>query len=137
MEDTPLWLVGGLTLRFRFFSKSGFHSFLGSDEERLALETAVMYGVKKQSVQDTTYQPQTDVDMDFQAQKVVIGNDFKVTITFRNKSRSSYTATTYLSGNIVFYTGVTKSEFKKHSFSAELEPSSCKTCIAVCCVINC
>uniref|UniRef100_A0A674HT28 protein-glutamine gamma-glutamyltransferase n=1 Tax=Taeniopygia guttata TaxID=59729 RepID=A0A674HT28_TAEGU len=96
----------------------------GSDEERLALETAVMYGVKKQSIQDTTYQPQTDVDMDFQVQKAVLGNDFKVTITFRNKSRNSYTATTYFSGNIVFYTGVTKTEFKKHSFSAKLEPSS-------------
>ncbi|NWZ84477.1 F13A factor, partial [Poecile atricapillus] len=96
----------------------------GSDEERLALETAVMYGVKKQSIQDTTYQPQTDVDMDFQAQKAVLGHDFKVTITFRNKSRNSYTATTYLSGNTVFYTGVTKSEFKKHSFSVKLEPSS-------------
>uniref|UniRef100_A0A8U8CHL8 Coagulation factor XIII A chain n=1 Tax=Geospiza parvula TaxID=87175 RepID=A0A8U8CHL8_GEOPR len=99
----------------------------GSDEERLALETAVMYGVKKQSIQDTTYQPQTDVDMDFQAQKAVLGNDFKVTITFRNKSRNSYTATTYFSGNIVFYTGVPKSEFKKHSFSAKLEPSSCNS----------
>ncbi|NWI84496.1 F13A factor, partial [Pitta sordida] len=96
----------------------------GSDEERLALEAAVMYGVKKQSTQDPTYQPQTDIDMDFQVQKAVLGNDFKVTITFRNRSRNSYTATTYLSGNIVFYTGVTKTEFKKHSFSAKLEPSS-------------
>lgn len=133
MEDIPLW-SGGLILHF--FSKSDFHSFLGSDEERLALETAVMYGVKKQSIQDTTYQPQTDVDMDFQAQKAVLGNDFKVTITFRNKSRNSYTATTYFSGNIVFYTGVPKSEFKKHSFSAKLEPSSCKSCIVIFCVIN-
>ncbi|KAK2534137.1 F13a1 [Columba guinea] len=96
----------------------------GSKEERLALETAVMYGVKKQTTQDIVYQPQTDVDMDFQVQKAVIGSDFKVTITFRNKSRNNYTATTYLSGNIVFYTGVTKNEFKKHSFSAKLAPSS-------------
>ncbi|KGL93603.1 Coagulation factor XIII A chain [Charadrius vociferus] len=76
----------------------------GSEEERLALETAVMYGVKKQTTQDTLYQPQTDVDMEFQAQKAVLGSDFKVTITLRNKSRNYYTATTYLSGNIVFYT---------------------------------
>ncbi|XP_071592599.1 coagulation factor XIII A chain isoform X2 [Heliangelus exortis] len=96
----------------------------GSKEERLALETAVMYGVKKQTAQDTAYQPQTDVDMDFQVQKAVLGSDFKVTITFRNRSRNYYTATTYLSGNIVFYTGVAKKEFKKHSFSAKLEPSS-------------
>ncbi|KFO06680.1 Coagulation factor XIII A chain, partial [Balearica regulorum gibbericeps] len=96
----------------------------GSAEERLALETAVMYGVKKQTTQDTVYQPQTDVEMEFQAQKAVLGSDFKVTITFRNKSRNYYTATTYLSGNIVFYTGVTKNEFKKNSFNAKLEPSS-------------
>lgn len=114
-----------------FFSKFDFLSFLGSEEERLALETAVMYGVKKQTAQDTLYQPQTDVDMEFQVQKAVLGSDFKVTITFRNKSRNRYTATTYLSGNIVFYTGVTKNEFKKHSFSAKLEPYSCKICIVV------
>uniref|UniRef100_A0A8C2TZI4 Coagulation factor XIII A chain n=3 Tax=Coturnix japonica TaxID=93934 RepID=A0A8C2TZI4_COTJA len=96
----------------------------GSAEERLALETAVMYGVKKQTTQPSTYQPQKDVEMDLQMQKAVLGSDFKVTIIFRNKSRNSYTATTYLSGNIVFYTGVTKSEFKKHSFSAKLGPLS-------------
>uniref|UniRef100_A0A8C9G4N9 Transglutaminase-like domain-containing protein n=1 Tax=Pavo cristatus TaxID=9049 RepID=A0A8C9G4N9_PAVCR len=99
----------------------------GSAEERLALETAVMYGVKKQTTQPATYQPQKDVEMDLQVQKAVLGSDFKVTIIFRNKSRNSYTAATYLSGNIVFYTGVTKSEFKKHSFSAKLKPLSCKT----------
>lgn len=87
-----------------------------------------MYGVKKQTTQPSTYQPQKDVEMDLQVQKAVLGSDFKVTIIFRNKSRNSYTATTYLSGNIVFYTGVTKNEFKKHSFSAKLDPLSCKLC---------
>ncbi|NXU46352.1 F13A factor, partial [Drymodes brunneopygia] len=99
----------------------------GSEEERLALETAVMYGVKKQSVQDTTYQSQTDVVMDFQAQKAVLGSDFKVTTTFTNKSYNTYTITAYLSGNIVFYTGVPKKEFKTHSFSAKLEPLASKS----------
>ncbi|XP_064363150.1 coagulation factor XIII A chain isoform X4 [Dromaius novaehollandiae] len=99
----------------------------GSDEERLALETAVMYGVKKQITQDTVYQPQTDVDMDFHVQKAILGSDFKVTITFKNKSQNRYSAATYLSGNIVFYTGVVKSEFKKHSVSVTLEPSSSST----------
>lgn len=90
-----------------------------------------MYGVKKQTTQPSTYQPQKDVEIDLQVQKAVLGSDFKVTIIFRNKSRNSYTATTYLSGNIVFYTGVTKNEFKKHSFSAKLDPLSCKTCMVV------
>lgn len=90
-----------------------------------------MYGVKKQTTQPTTYQPQKDIEMDLQVQKAVLGSDFKVTIILRNKSRNSYTATTYLSGNIVFYTGVTKSEFKKHSFSAKLEPLLCKSRMVV------
>lgn len=121
------WLVSGLMQYPCLFSNFNFHLFVGSEEERLALETAVMYGVKKQTIQDTTYQPQEDVDMEFQVQKAVLGSDFKVTISFRNRSHNHYTVTTYLSGNIVFYTGVTKNEFKKHSFSAKLEPSSCKT----------
>ncbi|KFP17316.1 Coagulation factor XIII A chain [Egretta garzetta] len=83
----------------------------GSEEERLALETAVMYGVKKQTTQDSVYQPQTDVDMDFQVQKAVLGSDFKVTITFRNKSHNYYTATTYLSGNMVSFTGTKRRLF--------------------------
>ncbi|KFQ74840.1 Coagulation factor XIII A chain, partial [Phaethon lepturus] len=97
----------------------------GSEEERLALETAVMYGVKKQTTQDTMYQPQTDVDMDFQVQKAVLGSDFKVSITFRNKSRNSYTVTTYLSGNIVFYTGVTKNELRHCKPSCLKEDEFC------------
>ncbi|KFW68799.1 Coagulation factor XIII A chain [Pygoscelis adeliae] len=92
----------------------------GSEEERLALETAVMYGVKKQTAQDTMYQPQTDVDMDFQVQKAVLGSDFKVTITFRNKSHNYYTATTYLSGHIVVsFTGT-----KRYLFSFLFLPSA-------------
>lgn len=127
MEGAALWWVSGLMQYPCLFSKFNFHLFLGSEEERLALETAVMYGVKKQTTQDTTYRPQEDVDMEFQVQKAVLGSDFKVTISFRNRSHNYYTVTTYLSGNTVFYTGVTKNEFKKHSFSAKLEPSSCKT----------
>ncbi|XP_025895543.1 coagulation factor XIII A chain [Nothoprocta perdicaria] len=99
----------------------------GSDEERLALDTAVMYGVKKQITQDTVYYPQTDVDMDFQVQKAILGSDFKVTIAFKNKSQNYYSATAYFSGNIVFYTGVMKSEFKNQTFNVTLAPSSSST----------
>ncbi|XP_035751786.1 coagulation factor XIII A chain [Egretta garzetta] len=91
----------------------------GSEEERLALETAVMYGVKKQTTQDSVYQPQTDVDMDFQVQKAVLGSDFKVTITFRNKSHNYYTATTYLSGNIIYFLSAMEAPFRKQSASVE------------------
>ncbi|XP_019377726.1 PREDICTED: coagulation factor XIII A chain [Gavialis gangeticus] len=98
----------------------------GTDEERIALETALMYGVKKEATQDSVHLPQSDVDMDFEVEHAVLGSDFKVTITFRNNGQSRHTATAYLSGNIVFYTGVAKNEFKSQSFDVILEPFSSK-----------
>lgn len=85
-----------------------------------------MYGIKKEAMQDSVHLPQSDVDMDFEVENAVLGSDFKVTITFRNSGHSRHTATAYLSGNIVFYTGVKKNEFKSQSFDVILEPSSCK-----------
>ncbi|EMP26970.1 Coagulation factor XIII A chain [Chelonia mydas] len=97
----------------------------GTEEERLALETALMYGIKKVT-QDTMEQAGTDVDMDFQVENAILGSNFKVTVTFRNNSHTRYTATAHLSGNIVFYTGVTKNEFKSHTFDVTLEPLASK-----------
>lgn len=84
-----------------------------------------MYGIKKVT-QDTMEQAGTDVDMDFQVENAILGSNFKVTVTFRNNSHTRYTATAHLSGNIVFYTGVTKNEFKSHTFDVTLEPLACK-----------
>ncbi|XP_027710012.1 coagulation factor XIII A chain-like, partial [Vombatus ursinus] len=96
----------------------------GKEEERLALETALMYGAKKPLDTEGIHQFRADIDMDFEVEKAVLGRDFKVTITFRNSTSRRYTATAYLSGNIVFYTGVAKSEFKNQSFDVKVEPYS-------------
>lgn len=101
-------------------------SFLGQEEERLALETALMYGAKKSLNTEGIVKPRSDVDMDFEVEKAVLGRDFKLTITFQNNSPNRYTLSAYLSGNIVFYTGVSKTEFKKETFEVTLEPMSCK-----------
>lgn len=98
----------------------------GQEEERLALETALMYGTRKTLPTEGLVKPSSDVDMDFEVENVVLGQDFKVTITFQNNSANHYTLSAYLSGNITFYTGVTKTEFKKESFTVSLEPLSCK-----------
>uniref|UniRef100_A0A803U191 protein-glutamine gamma-glutamyltransferase n=1 Tax=Anolis carolinensis TaxID=28377 RepID=A0A803U191_ANOCA len=97
----------------------------GTEEERLALETALMYGVKKSIPQDVT--STLEVNMDFVVEDPTLGSDFNVTITFQNNTQSRYTATSYLSGNIVFYTGVSKNEFKNHSFNVTLEPMKAQT----------
>lgn len=96
----------------------------GKEEERLALETALMYGAKKPLDTEGIHQFKADIDMDFEVEKAVLGKDFKITITFRNSTPRRYTATAYLSGNIVFYTGVAKTEFKNQTFDVEVEPYS-------------
>ncbi|KAM7099810.1 coagulation factor XIII A chain isoform 1-T2 [Molossus nigricans] len=98
----------------------------GQKEERLALETALMYGVKKPLNTEGVAKPRSDVTMDFEVANAVLGKDFKVTITFQNNSPNSYTITAYLSGNVTFYTGVSKEEFKKETFDVALEPMSSK-----------
>lgn len=101
-------------------------SLPGQEEERLALETALMYGAKKPINTDGILKPRSDVVMNFEVENAVLGRDFKLTITFQNNSPNRYTLSAYLSGNIVFYTGVSKTEFKKETFEVTLEPLSCK-----------
>ncbi|KAG8133290.1 hypothetical protein E2320_011096 [Naja naja] len=99
----------------------------GTEEERLALETALMYGVKKSVAEDIS--SNTEVDMNVVIEDSVLGSDFNVTITFQNKTSRPYTVTAYISGNVVFYTGVPKTEFKNDSFDVTLEPMKGKTII--------
>nr|XP_024104595.2 coagulation factor XIII A chain [Pongo abelii] len=98
----------------------------GQEEERLALETALMYGAKKPLNTEGVMKPRSNVDMDFEVENAVLGKDFKLSITFRNNSHNHYTITAYLSANITFYTGVPKAEFKKETFDVTLEPLSFK-----------
>ncbi|XP_008568175.1 PREDICTED: coagulation factor XIII A chain [Galeopterus variegatus] len=96
----------------------------GQEEERLALETALMYGAKKPLNTEGVIKSRSDVHMDFEVENAVLGKDFKVTITFQSNGSSHYTLSAYLSGNVTFYTGVLKAEFKKETFNVELEPFS-------------
>uniref|UniRef100_A0A7N9I9Y7 Coagulation factor XIII A chain n=2 Tax=Macaca fascicularis TaxID=9541 RepID=A0A7N9I9Y7_MACFA len=98
----------------------------GQEEERLALETALMYGAKKPLNTEGVMKSRSKVDMDFEVENAVLGKDLKLTITFRNNSHNHYTITAYLSANITFYTGVSKAEFKKETFDVTLEPLSFK-----------
>ena len=99
---------------------------LGQEEERLALETALMYGAKKALKTEGILKSRSDVHMNFEVENAVLGRDLKVVITFRNNGSTRYTVAAYLSGNISFYTGVSKAEFKSETFDVTLEPLSCK-----------
>ncbi|KAK6491887.1 coagulation factor XIII A chain-like [Huso huso] len=96
----------------------------GTEEERLAVDAAVMYNLKRTQI---TEQP-TVVDMDVRVQEsVLIGNDFNLTLEFKNRTGQRQTLVIYVNGNIVFYTGVTKTEFMSKSLEFTLGPWETKT----------
>lgn len=86
-----------------------------------------MYGVKKSVTEDIS--SNTEVDMNVVIEDSVLGSDFNVIITFQNKTSRRYNVKAYISGNVVFYTGVPKTEFKNDSFDVILEPMKGKTII--------
>ncbi|XP_028659787.1 coagulation factor XIII A chain-like isoform X3 [Erpetoichthys calabaricus] len=90
----------------------------GSEEERLSVETALTYGLNRQTVQMEA----NDVDMEVRLQDaILIGSDFKLSLEFRNRSRERRTMSIYVNGNIVIYTGVTSKEFKSQTLKVSLE----------------
>ncbi|XP_068092949.1 coagulation factor XIII A chain [Hyperolius riggenbachi] len=99
----------------------------GCEEERLALDAALMYGVKKENRDEFQQLSELDATMDFQEENAIFGSDFKVILTFKNQSSNPCTISAYLTGHVVFYTGVLKSEFKNKSLDLSLDPLSTKT----------
>ncbi|XP_041103827.1 coagulation factor XIII A chain-like [Polyodon spathula] len=96
----------------------------GTEEERLAVDAAVMYNLKRTQI---TEQP-TVVNMNVRVQdRVFIGNDFNLTLEFKNSTGQHQTLVIYINGNIVFYTGVTKMEFMSKSLEFTLGPWQTKT----------
>ncbi|MBN3308027.1 F13A factor, partial [Amia calva] len=95
----------------------------GSEEERLAMEAAVKYGMSPLSV----LLPEADVEMDVHVEDVAIGSDFKLTLQFKNKKAKPRSLNIYVSGNIVFYTGVTRSQFKSKTIEVKVGPLQTQT----------
>ncbi|KAF3837190.1 hypothetical protein F7725_004654 [Dissostichus mawsoni] len=79
----------------------------GSTEERTVLEKAEEYGCKR----DKSELPAADVDLILPTLEVSVGDDFEMSLEFVNRSDERRTVDIYISGSVVFYTGVTTSEF--------------------------
>ncbi|XP_048826964.1 coagulation factor XIII A chain [Brienomyrus brachyistius] len=90
----------------------------GTEEERTVLEKAEEFGCSR--VQSTL--PPADVELRITVQDVMVGNDFQLSLEFKNLTELKRTASVYISGNIVYYTGVTSSEFKFKTQKVKLEP---------------
>ncbi|XP_014842235.1 PREDICTED: coagulation factor XIII A chain isoform X2 [Poecilia mexicana] len=79
----------------------------GSPEERTVLEKAEEFGCK----QEKSSPPEADVDVVLPTLEISVGDDFEFNVEFVNQSLQKRTVEAYVSGSVVYYTGVSSNEF--------------------------
>ena len=84
------------------------------------LEKAEEYGCKREKSDP----PEADVDLVLPTMEISVGDDFELSLEFVNRSDQQRTVDAYISGNMVYYTGVTSSEFLFKTPSVTIEPNS-------------
>ncbi|XP_061566306.1 coagulation factor XIII A chain [Cololabis saira] len=79
----------------------------GSNEERTVLEKAEEYGCKREKINPAL----ADVDVNLPSLEISVGEDFELDLEFVNHSNQRRTVEAYVSGSVVYYTGVSGYEF--------------------------
>ncbi|XP_028997206.1 coagulation factor XIII A chain [Betta splendens] len=95
----------------------------GSAEERTVLERAEDYGCKR----DKSELPVADVDLVLPALEISVGDDFELSLEFVNRSDQQRTVDMYVSGSVVYYTGVSKNEILFKNPTVKIGPSASVT----------
>ncbi|KAL6490925.1 hypothetical protein MHYP_G00012700 [Metynnis hypsauchen] len=78
----------------------------GSPEERRVLEKAEEFGCQREKASV----PEGDVNVEIPALEVQLGDDFELVLEFTNCSSQRRTVDIYVSGSVVYYTGVPSAE---------------------------
>uniref|UniRef100_A0AAR2LEN5 protein-glutamine gamma-glutamyltransferase n=1 Tax=Pygocentrus nattereri TaxID=42514 RepID=A0AAR2LEN5_PYGNA len=78
----------------------------GSPEERRVLEKAEEFGCQREKASV----PEGDVTVEIAALEVQLGDDFELVLEFTNRSSQHRTVDIYISGSVVYYTGVPSAE---------------------------
>lgn len=86
------------------------------------MEKAEDYGCHREK----SNPPQADVDLVLPALEVQIGDDFELTLELINRSDQRRVVDAYVSGNVVYYTGVTSSEFLFRDHTVTIGPNKSK-----------
>ncbi|KAA0706761.1 Protein-glutamine gamma-glutamyltransferase K [Triplophysa tibetana] len=94
----------------------------GSEEERIAVETACQYGTKAgiycpSGTEDVT------VEITMGEEEPQLGADAKLSITIQNMSSEQRSVTLFGQVEVVYYTGVHKATVKKDQVPVDLQPS--------------
>uniref|UniRef100_A0A665URW3 protein-glutamine gamma-glutamyltransferase n=1 Tax=Echeneis naucrates TaxID=173247 RepID=A0A665URW3_ECHNA len=91
----------------------------GSAEERTVLEKAEEYGCSR----DKSDFPVGDVDVILPSLEISMGESFNLTTEFINRSDKKRTVNVYVSGSVVYYTGVISSEFLFETPTVKIGPN--------------
>uniref|UniRef100_A0A672FW35 protein-glutamine gamma-glutamyltransferase n=1 Tax=Salarias fasciatus TaxID=181472 RepID=A0A672FW35_SALFA len=91
----------------------------GTTEERTVLEKAEEYGCHR----DKSNPEVADVDLTLPTLEISVGDDFEMNLEFVNRSDERRTVDMYISGTVVYYTGVTTSEFLFRDPTVEIGPN--------------
>uniref|UniRef100_A0AAY5KN22 Protein-glutamine gamma-glutamyltransferase K n=1 Tax=Esox lucius TaxID=8010 RepID=A0AAY5KN22_ESOLU len=97
----------------------------GSEEERIAVETASRYGSKPDMY--STSKVDVTVEVNLEGEGPRMGADAQLTIVVTNLSSQPRSATLHSQVAVMYYTGVLKGTVKKEKLSVELMPNEVKT----------
>ncbi|XP_077598178.1 coagulation factor XIII A chain [Stigmatopora nigra] len=92
----------------------------GSGEERTVLEKAETYNCQREK----SRLPPADVDLILSNVEVDLGDDFELKLRLVNRSDQRRTVEAFVSGSVIYYTGVVSSEFLFTTPSVKIGPSA-------------
>lgn len=72
---------------------------------------------------ETSRPPEADVDLVLPTLEVRVGQDFDLSLEFVNRSDQRRVVEAYISGNVVFYTGVASGEFLLREPTLTMKPN--------------
>ncbi|XP_036453352.1 coagulation factor XIII A chain [Colossoma macropomum] len=94
----------------------------GSPEERRVLEKAEEFGCQREKASV----PEGDVNVEIPALEVQLGDDFELVLEFTNRSSQRRTVDIYISGSVVYYTGVPSAEVVLKTPTVKVDPHQSK-----------
>lgn len=94
----------------------------GSEEERIAVETASRYGSKPNTYSSPVAED-VSVEVKIEDEGARMGADAQLSILVKNLSSQPRRTTLHSQVAVMYYTGVVKDTIKKEQISVELQPN--------------
>ncbi|KAF5893499.1 protein-glutamine gamma-glutamyltransferase K-like, partial [Clarias magur] len=98
----------------------------GSEEERIAVETAIRYG-SKSSIYPPPEATDVTLEVTMQGEGPRMGDDAELTINLKNSSSEKRSTVLHSQVAVMYYTGVQKAMMRKDDIVVELEPNEVQT----------